>query len=232
MKKELENKISNEVLAAFLDGNATLQESQAIISALPGDSNLKELLRISRSVDTELCMNHNLVGNLPMTAMAATCMGNNYCSLECEKKILNKFNIAFDEEQVLRTSIDNGWLQEEGTAIQDIGMILESNGLQVKRRFQCTINDVATALENNEGIIAVVDGGELSGDIEEELDEDIEIGEIPDHTVAIVSCDIENRTVTLFDPNSCNAEDTYPLERFMDSWDDSANFMVTASIKE
>ena len=54
MKKQSVNKISEEVLAAFLDGNATAQESNNIINMLSENAELRELLHISQSVDTEL----------------------------------------------------------------------------------------------------------------------------------------------------------------------------------
>ena len=54
MKKKSVNNISAEVLAAFLDGNATAQESKEIINALTEDAELRELMHISQTVDDEL----------------------------------------------------------------------------------------------------------------------------------------------------------------------------------
>lgn len=72
MKKESVNNISTEVLAAFLDGNATAQESERIFNALSEDAELRELLHISQSVDAELGLGAHNCDFLPMTAMAAT----------------------------------------------------------------------------------------------------------------------------------------------------------------
>ena len=80
MKKKSVNNISAEVLAAFLDGNATAQESKEIITALTEDAELRELLHISQSVDAELGMTPQECEFIPMTAMAATCNEENYCS--------------------------------------------------------------------------------------------------------------------------------------------------------
>ena len=88
--KKSENNIPSEVLAAFLDGNATAQESNEILDALVEDAELRELLHISQSVDTELRVIPQECEFIPMTAMAATCNEENYCSLECEKYILKK----------------------------------------------------------------------------------------------------------------------------------------------
>ena len=106
MKKKSVNNISAEVLAAFLDGNATAQESRDILDALAGDAELRELLHISQSVDAELGLKPDECDFLPMTAMAATCNEENYCCLECEKYILRKLHIEFNEEELLQNAVD------------------------------------------------------------------------------------------------------------------------------
>lgn len=232
MKKKSVNNISAEALATFLDGNATAQENQMILDALHDDAELRELLHISQSVDSELRWMPMECEFLPMTAMAATCNEENYCCLECEKHILNKLNIEFDEQQLLQNALQNGWQKEEGTALHNIGRHLEDKGVVVTRQYKCNIKDIINALNANECIIAAVDGGELLGDRAEEIKKDILIGEIPNHTVVVLSCNTENNTITLFDPNSPNTEDTYPIEQFKDAWNDSKNYLVTTVTNE
>ena len=84
MKRKSANNISDEVLAAFLDGNATAQESQAILNMMSEDEGLRELLHISQSVDAELAALPMDAASIPMTAIAASCPEENICSLECE----------------------------------------------------------------------------------------------------------------------------------------------------
>ena len=227
MKKKSVNNISAEVLAAFLDGNATAQESKEIITALTEDAELRELLHISQSVDAELGMAPQECEFIPMTAMVATCNEENYCSLECEKYILRTLNIEFDEEQLLQNAIQNGWQKENGTALHNVGRHLESKGLVVTRQYNATIEDIANALNKNECVIVAVDGGELLGNRVEETIEDMLIGQMPDHTVVILSLDEKSNMITIFDPNTSNDEDTYPIEQFIDAWNDSKNYLVT-----
>ena len=227
MKKKSVNNISAEVLAAFLDGNATAQESKEIITALTEDAELRELLHISQSVDIELGMTPQECEFLPMTAMAATCNEENYCCLECEKYILRKLNIEFDEDQLLQNAILNGWQKEKGTALHNVGRHLESKGLVITRQYKATIEDIANALNENECVIVAVDGGELLGNKADEIIEDLVIGQIPDHTVIVLSLNSSNNTITVYDPNSSNAEDIYPIELFKDAWNDSKNYLVT-----
>ena len=219
------------MLAAFLDGNATAQESKEILHALPEDAELRELLHISQSVDEELGLMPRECELIPMTAMAATCNEESFCCLECEKYILHKLNIEFDEQQLLHDAIKNGWQKEEGTALHNVGRHLENKGLVVSRQYKASIDDIVNALNDDECLIVAVDGGELSGCRAEEIKEDILIGEIPDHTVVVLSGDMESKTITIYDPNSSNPEDTYPLERFKDAWNDSKNYLVTIKSK-
>ena len=232
MKKKSVNNFSAEVLAAFLDGNATAQESKAILGALSDDAELRELLHISQSVDTELGLMPHDCEFIPMTAMAATCNEENYCCLEGEKYILRKLNIEFDEEQLLQNAIQNGWQKQEGTALHNVGRHLESAGLVVTRQYHATIDDIVNALDKNDSVIVAVDGGELLGNRTDEIIEDHVIGQIPDHTVVVLSLNVCNDTITLFDPNSSNAEDIYPIKQFMDAWNDSKNYILTINYKE
>ncbi len=218
--------ISTELLAAYLDGNATAVESRKVLSALGNDEHLQEMMMISQAIDDELDMCIHDAAYRPVTAMAASCGDENYCCLECEKYILTKRGIWFDERELLATSLRNRWQEEKGTALFNIGRHLENRGLEVERRLQATLDDIAQALADGADVIAVVDGGELIGDRVQEQLEDIFIGPIPDHSVVVVRCDRES--VTIFDPDSPSAEDTYPLEQFLDAWDDSRNYMVVS----
>lgn len=228
MKKKSVNNISAEVLAAFLDGNATTQEEQQILNGLGHDAELRELLRVAQSVDAELGV--PLVEQLPMTAMAATCDENSYCCLECEKYLLQRFGVVFDEHELLCNAIRNGWQREEGTALHNVGRHLEGCGLVVVRRYKCTLADIAEALAAGEGVIVAVDGGELLGDSAAERREDTVVGPLPDHTVVVVA--LEGERITLYDPNSASATDTYATGQFEDAWRDSVNYLVTVKRKD
>ena len=227
MKKKSVDNISAEVLAAFLDGNATAQESKEILGALSEDAELRELLHISQSVDVELGLMPQECELIPMTALAATCDEENYCCLECEKYILRRLNIGFDEQQLLQNAMQNGWQKREGTALHNVGRHLENKGLLVTRQYKASIDDIATALNDNEYVIVAVDGGELLGNRTEEVKEDLLYGQIPDHTVVVLSLDAYGKTITVYDPNSSNTEDTYPIEQFKDAWNDSKNYLIT-----
>ena len=225
MKNTISN-ISDEMLAAFLDGNATADETQLILDTVPVDAELRELLSISKEVDADFEMFNRDFEYIPMYAMAASCEEGAYCCLECEKYILRSYNIDFDENELLTDALTNGWTKENGTALHNVGRHLEKRGLKVTREYKATIDDLAQALNDGLRVIVAVDGGELLGDRFEEMREDKLIGPIPDHTVVVLSVDQQNNTVKIYDPNSLTDEDAYTIRIFQDAWNDSHNYLV------
>ena len=80
--------------------------------------------------------------------------------------------------------------------------------------------------------MVAVDGGELLGNAIEEYIEDTYVGCIPDHVVVVLSCDIHNNVITIYDPNSSKTEDTYSITQFKNAWNDSKNYLVTINTKD
>lgn len=225
--KSNKHTLSTEIIAAYLDGLATSAECRQVLNALQHDEQLRELLRVSLTVDAEMGLLLHQSHHLPTTAMAANCDEGSFCCLECEKFILRRHAISYNEQQLLNNALRNGWLKENGTALHNVGRHLEQAGLSVLRQYDCQLQDIATALAQGHDVIVAVDGGELLGNSQLEQIEDALFGEIPDHTVVVIACDMCAQTITLFDPNSSNQEDTYPISRFINAWKDARNYLVT-----
>lgn len=227
MKKQSVNKISEEVLAAFLDGNATAQESNNIINMLSENAELRELLHISQSVDTELGCLPLINDTLPLKTMVATSKETNSCSFECEKYVLDRCGIKYDAQKLLKDSIRHGWLKEAGTCIYNIGRHCENMGLQVKRHYMGTFTDIEQAINEGRYVIVALDGGELLNNNTEEKAEDLRIGEKADHAVVVTSYCSIRQNITVFDPNSPFPTKTYSIQQFTDAWNDSKNYIIT-----
>ena len=69
------NHISDELLAAFMEGNVNEQELAHVLRAARTDAELQEVLNIALEVDEE---------SLPMFQMAAE-GGRNLCDVQCEE---------------------------------------------------------------------------------------------------------------------------------------------------
>ena len=99
---------------------------------------------------------------------------------------------------------------------------------EVERRFCREINELFRELEQGHDVIACVDGGELSGNLEQEEFEDRWIGEIPDHVVLVRNIDYsEPPRVEVYDVAMEEPVRYYPLDRFIDSWKDSKYYMIS-----
>lgn len=224
--------ISAETLAAYLDGNATAQETQQVLDTLADDTELQELMHISQLIDEELGLEPHAHELLPMTALAASCTDSCLCSIKCEAHILSKRGIPFDEQQLLSSARQNGWLKQQGAALHNVGRSLEACGLAVRRQYKCTISDITEALDCGDDLIAAVDAGELQTHSMHETFEDLICGPQPDHTVVILSCNTQQQTITIHDPNSPNTQDTYPIGQFLGAWNDSKNYLITINTKD
>lgn len=218
--------LSDELIAAYLDGNATAEECLLILQAMEHDAQLRERLRVSLTVDAEMGLLLQQSHHLPTTAMAAECEEGSFCCLECEKWVLRRRSINYDEQQLLNNALRNGWLKENGTALHNVGRHLETAGLTVVRQYDCQLQDISDALSQGYDVIIAVDGGELLGNPHIEQIEDALLGEMPDHTVAVIACDMLNQTITLFDPNSSHLHDQYSFAQFANAWKDARNYMV------
>lgn len=228
-KKQVSKYISTETIAAYLDGNATAAECKEILDALAYDEDLRELMRISHEVDCELGVEEQNVEILPMTALAASCNESNFCCIECEKYILDKHGVEYDEQQMFLQAAQNNWQKKDGTALYNVGRHLENFNFTVSRQYKCSMSDIANALDRGCDVIVAVDGGELLGNPIKEYAEDILVGDKPDHTVVVLAYDINNDVITIYDPNSAQSTDTYPIAGFANAWHDSKNYMVTIS---
>ena len=228
----MENKLdkhtlSTEMIAAYLDGHATPAECRQVLNALQHDKQLRELLQVSLMVDAEMGVLNHQQDYLPMAALAADCGEDSYCCLECEKYIMRQHGLNYDELQLLHDATCNGWLKENGTALHNVGRHLEAAGLVVVRQYEASVQDIAKALSNGEGVIVAVDGGELLGSQHIEQLEDTYIGAMPDHTVVVTNYNEGKDEIIIFDPNSPNQQDSYNLSQFANAWADSKNYLVT-----
>ena len=66
------DKLSSELIAAYLDGNTTAEETLSVLKNIAIDEELRELIEISKAVDYELGTKESGFDILPLEALAAT----------------------------------------------------------------------------------------------------------------------------------------------------------------
>lgn len=208
------NFISDEQLAAYLDGNLTEAETCEVLRAMKSDKELSEILGIALDVDETTPVPYDI---LPMMQLAAE-SGNNICSILCEAYILNRREVPFSEHELLDLAQKNHWLTPQGSPLHSIGQLLAHYGLMVTRKYDANIQDIHDALASDNDVIVVVDSDKLYYG-REDLDD------APNHAVVVTKIDTTTEIVTIFDPQD-NSELSLPVARFEQAWKMSHCYMV------
>ena len=210
------HKISEQTIAAFLEGNATNEEVVAILTKAKHDSRFREYLSIV-SPNTD---------EIPILAQAAAGAYDNLCNVRCEQYVLQKFGITTSEEELKKKAAASEWLKEGGTPLFRVGSICADYGLCVSRRYYATLKDVKSALEQEAEVIVAVDGGEIDGNEIVESIEDRFLGEFPDHCICVLALEDD---ILAYNPNHGEIPQRISRERFIDAWQDSRFYMVSVN---
>lgn len=207
---ENKNYISDELLAADLDGNTNEAETLKVLNAIKDDQSLKEVLDIALALEEEESATYNV---LPMVKLAAE-RGNNICSVLCEAFILHRREVSFEKKELLAIAQKYHWLKPKGSPLHSIGQLLSHYDLIVTRNYDATvkiIND-ALALDND----VIVDKEKL---YQLEDNEDA-----PNHAVVVKG--VQDEIVSLFDPTLQDTHVKVSLSSFLAVWKESHNYMV------
>lgn len=212
------NQISDELLAAFLDGNTNAEDTMRVLNAAEQDMELQEIIRIASEVDEDMAITVK-PAIIPMTAMAAKKKETYLCDIECEEFVLHQFGIEVTHKSLLDTAYKNCWLKDKGMPLYNIGRLLEKNNLPVSRRYNSTIEEVVRLLSAGNQLIAVVDDT-LLGNARSSANQH------PNHAVAISSISVETDGIILFNPNTVEELTKYSISSFMEAWRQSNYYLV------
>lgn len=238
--------ITSELLAAYVEGNVSPEEREAVRQYLTENPDMMDSVLFAMEDDKEskadgiylnnlndmldeIDKEHNasLSLELPETAMAAQNDTDNLCVIRCEGIALRHFGYNISDEELLRESKEEGWLQSSGTSFKDIGKLSLKHGLQVFHFENSSIESIREKLTNGYIVIAFIDEGELTGDYVQERDEDQFIGGCPDHVVIVKN--ITDKNIEILDSYTPEQLDAYPLDKFLDAWNDSNNYIVAVT---
>lgn len=218
------NLISDELLAAFLDGNTNAEDTMRVLKAAEQDMELREIIRIANEVDEDkvITLEPRII---PMTAMAAKKKETYLCDIECEEFVLHQFGIEATHKSLLDTAYKNYWLRDKGMPLYNIGRLLEKNNLSVSRRYNSSIGEVARLLSAGNQLIAVVADSLLGHAQSSE-------GQHPNHAVAISSLSVETDEIILFNPNTDEELTKYSITSFTEAWKQSNNYLVVINTSD
>ena len=219
------NYISDELLAAYLDGNTNEEETRQILQAIKTDAPLRETLEIAMSIDEEeQALGLEVPGTsvaqeieiLPMMQMAAK-SGENICAVLCEMYILYRRKIPYDQEWLLGVARRKDWLKPEGTPLYCLGNLLAYSGMFVSRKYNAGIDDIKQALLKDNDVVVGVDREKLYA-------EEIDLEDLTNHSIVVTH--IDNDKVTIFDPYQEPYITNIPMQDFLSAWKESHNYMI------
>lgn len=251
--------ITNELLAAYAEGNVSDEERLAVRHYLTENPQEWDSMLMMMDDDYDITLDdedipslntakldnnlRELLGEfdskestnsnfriLPAMAMAAENKVDNLCVIRCEGIALRHFGYIISDETLLAKSLEEGWQKPEGTALHNIGRLAGLFGLGISHRYECSIDDIREALSSDKIVIAAVDANELVGNYSEEKQKDLTEGKTPNHAVIVES--IGKDTVTITDSATSQQYDVYPLPQFLDAWDDSSRYLIIISDDE
>ena len=208
--------ISDELLAAYLDGNTNKEETKQMLQALKIDKQLQEVLDIALQVENEVSLVPLQDNVLPMHKMAAL-SGENICAVLCEIFILHRRQLPYNEEWLLNTARRKNWLKPEGTPLYCLGNLLAYSGLYVSRKYDSSLEDICHALKIDNDVVVGVDREKLYA-------EDIDLEDLPNHAVVVTH--VEDNVVTIFDPYKAPYISNVSLDDFLNAWKESHNYMI------
>jgi len=219
-------KVIKRDIKALLDQLRMKRDRQVIIKK-EIEEKPYELIALEMGLSkADLYRIHNRAMNrLKKIARIGLSADDSLCAVRCEQYVLDVLGIHKKITELTRLAKRNGWLQNTGCRLEDLGRIPDYFGLKVKRT-NGTLSDIENALNRNAQVILAVDGGELIGDIREEIAEDIIAGKVADHCVVALTCDMSENEVCLFDPAYGDIPLTIGFDRFLDAWSDSGYYMI------
>lgn len=217
--------ISDELLAAYLEGNTSKEETKQVLQAIQTDEIMQETLDIALRVDEDGLMNEGTsfdtsvameIEILPMLQKAAL-SGENICAVLCEIFILHRRGIPYDQEWLLNAARRKDWLKPEGTPLYCLGNLLAYSGMFVCRKYNSTIDDIRRAIKKDNDVVIGVDREKLYA-------EDIDLEDLTNHAVVVTHVDED--TITIFDPYQEPYIARIPISDFLNAWKESQYYMI------
>ena len=213
--------ISDELLAAYLDGNTTKEETELVLKALKTDKELQEVLDIALQVEEKSAAVVPVKSAfteevLPMLQNAAL-SDENICAVLCEIYILHRRQLPYNEEWLLNTARRKDWLKPEGTPLYCLGNLLAYSGMFVSRKYNSTIEDIRRAIEKDNDVVVGVDREKLYA-------EEVDLEDLTNHAVVVTH--LGENAVTVFDPYEAPYISNVSMVAFKDAWKESQNYMI------
>lgn len=226
--------ITPELISKFVLGKTSLEEWVTMMAAIKKYPWVKKIVDVSNDINRsftkkEILQNSSYISvckqyfihirEHPVMRAAASSRTND-CVVKCEAFVLSKFGKDSQYKKLHREAQHHNWLRKEGTPLYNIGRLLELAQLSVSRRFGETLDEMQSELNGNCSIIVALNANRLANPKGRS-------SAVCDHAVVVTDINKEEGYVELYDPQSGNQADRYPVEAFLRAWKPSKNFFVS-----
>lgn len=256
----MNEQISDELLAAYLDGNTSPIENLLVEANLGNDASFMEISDIISDMATfsqienynedltniglgdifsqTITLDNDTLNEVMDPNGIVPDIQQQYpdsCAIKSQQIILNEFGIDVTEDQLVQFSYEQGWYHADGTgtAAEDVGNLLETANIPVTRQDDANVFNLVSELSQGHKVIVGVDSEELWGNKFMAWMKDFFMGDTPDHALVVAGIDTSdpnNVMVIVDDPGSGEYHKAYPLDQFMDAWSDAQCYMVSTDI--
>lgn len=158
----------------------------------------------------------------------------NECAIYAQWNVLRDYGVNIDEKHLVEQAKFHGWFTDEGgTPVQDLGKLLELNGVQCDMIVDGNRYNLINELAQGKRVIVTVDSGELwrENTVLARLWEGVKdvFGSGEDHALVVSGIDTtdpNNVQVVLTDSGTGHHTISYPIDQFEDAWADGDCKMI------
>ena len=158
----------------------------------------------------------------------------NECAIYAQWNVLRDYGVNIDEKHLVEQAKAHGWFTDEGgTPLQDVGKLLELNGVQCDMIVDGNRYNLINELAQGKRVIVTVDSSELwrENTVLAKLWEGVKdiFGSGEDHALVVSGIDTSdpnNVQVVLTDSGTGHRTISYPIDQFEDAWADGGCKMI------
>ena len=221
--------ITPGLVLKYISGKATADERITVAAAIDKYPAVKKIVETVYKYYTPVPFSNPCIvvelrpAVLPVFNLAAISEFND-CVVKCEHYVLELHGKRSEYRKLYKEAISRNWLKTEkdggktvGTPLYNIGRLSELASLSVARLFDGTLEGLKNELDAGCSIIAAINAKRLKRKRSKGCD----------HAVVVLDISVEEDYVEIYDPESGNATDRYPVRTFLSAWKTSRNFFVS-----